>query len=445
MENNLPKLNKQKPVWNGQMFFDMEPIIRSMQKIILRQTTRIPADNHINIRFIKEFEYSSNWAEIMTSWLSNDSRFFRIPHGKLPVHHNPEAIRDLYKIENQLASAPFSQLNGFECRKIVERMKHFKVTDIDDSLLDAIYDAGNWVISESITEENCRRELEMTQDSIQRAELFMIMGNDVQAYREFVNITPEESSNPENALALVNLVERYESPKSAIRILRKWFLLEIILHPLPFDLVFDLLTDRKKVESSPRTRYLQSLLLQSETMSPKDLYNQLLLVIPSNTLIKPNLQDVDRRLKSFGLSLESMDLVLDENESVNICALLGGVTDQLLHLSDLAHRAKKEKLAVKALERAILSCFVLINLPENLTACSDALESCTKHMIINDYLNDFHDLMEEFFDDSAISCNHHLIEKQIAALGKLARHKVTDYYQEESDGMPGMPRKHGYN
>ncbi len=125
-------------------------------------------------------------------------------------------------------------------------MRHFKITEIDDSLIEAMYEACNWVVVESITEENCRRELQTTQDAVQRAELYMMMGNDVEAYREFKNITPEESSNPDNTLTLVDLVERYENSKSAVRLLRKWFLLEIVLHPLTYDLVSDLLSERKK-------------------------------------------------------------------------------------------------------------------------------------------------------------------------------------------------------
>jgi hypothetical protein len=445
MKNDLPKLNKHVTDSSSHTIPDMETIVRHLQKAILRQASRIPSDNHISIRFVKEFEWSSNWAETIASWLGNDSRFYRTSAGKLPDHHNPDAVFDLYKIENRLSSLPFSELTRAECLRVVERMKHFHLADIDDLTLDAMYDASNWVISESITEENCLRELELTHDSIQRAELYMIMGNDVEAYREFKSITAEESSNPENALALVNLVERYDNPKSAIRILRKWFLLEIVLHALPFDLVFDLLTDRKKTEPSPRTRYLQSLLLKSESMTQKELHNHLMLVMPSGINVKPDLKDIDNRLKCFGLSLESMDLVLDENESVNICALLDGVTDQLLHLADLARRAKKEKLATKSLERAILCCFVLMNLPDDSTACFDGFQTCAKSMVIDEYLDDLNDLMEELFVPPETTYHHRLIEKQIIALGKLARRKVSDFYQEKSDGMPGVPRKHGYH
>lgn len=444
MENNLPKINKKQSIEPGFHPPDVESIIRDFQLRILRHASRIPEDTRVCMQLVREFEWSSNWAESLATSLENDSRYLFRPEGHFPRCHEPETLIHLFQNENRLVSASLSQLKEEERAGMVERLKHYRITDIDNDLLNALYEACNWVIAESITEENCLRELETAQDAIHRAELFMMMGNDVEAYREFKNITPEESSNPDNTLILVDLFERYDSARAAIRILRKWFLLEIILHALPFDLVFDILSDRKKMDPSPRLRYLQTILLHSEEMSPDELRDHLILVMPAETTIIPDPADVDKRLKLFGLSLNSMDLVLDENESINLNSLLAGVIDQLLHLADLARGAGNEKLAVKALERAILGCFVLLTMPE--TDCDDfsGLEdSLFTHRIVGDYLDDIGEILDDLCVSSPSITQYPWIDRQITTLRNLIKKQAVDSILEEPDGMPGLPRKHG--
>lgn len=448
MEKNLPKLNRQRTTGNELKLTDFESIIREYQLKILKRTSHVAADGRVSIRMVREFEWAANWAETLADSLEKDSRYLHTPGLILPGYHNPEAVTDLLSTEDRLSSIGSSQLSEEDCFGVIDRMRHFRVTEIDDNLLNSLYDACNWVVMEAITEENCLKELQTTQDAVQRAELYMMMGNDVEAYREFKNITPEETSNPDNTLSLVDLVERYEGAKSAIRLLRKWFLLEIVLHPFTFDLVADLLSERKKLEPSPRIRYLQSILIHSPEMSEEELREHMLLVLPSDMILNPDPLEIDRRLEMFGLNMQSLDLSLDENEPINTYPLIANITEQLLHYADLARSSNNIKLCLKTLERAILGCFTLLNLQEPLVndpvACDDPDVFLT-HQVIMDYLDDMEDILEEvmFFLDSDIQQQN--IISQINALRTLIQKRSAENLQGESNGMPGLPREHGRN
>ncbi|MGB3977118.1 MAG: hypothetical protein WBM02_04935 [bacterium] len=442
MENKLPRINKKQLFESSYFLFDIEPVVRDLQLRILRWTSQIPENKRVNLPFVQEFEWSSNWAESIVTSLDGDSRYLYRPEIRLSGGHEPEAITSLFHNENQLIPKSASRLKMEELTGIVERLKHYQVTDIDHNLIDALYEACNWVVAESITEENCLRQLKTARDTVHRAELYMMMGKDVEAYREFKSITPEERGNPDNTLILVDLLERYDSARAAIKTLQRWFLLEIILHPLPFDLVYDLLSDRKKIEPSPRMRYLRSILAHSETMSPDELNDHLFLVIPSEMSIIPDPVEVDKRLNMFGLNLNSMDLILDDHEPINLYTLLAGVTDQLLHLADLARNSKNERLAATALERAILACFALMNMPEtdsNRLIEPDNYDVVLTHQVLNDYLDEIIEIYDDLCTKSPSGFKYIALDKLIASLKNQIKKQVTDNILEESDGMPGLP------
>ncbi len=442
MENKSSRINKKQAFEFSFFLYDIEPVIRDFQVRILRQISQIPENNRVNLSVVQDFEWSSNWAEILVASLDGDSRYLYRQEIHLPGNHEPDAIISLFNDENQLIPRSASQLKKEEHVGIVERLKHFKVTHIDHDLVDALYEASNWVIAESITEETCLRQLKTARDTVHRAELYMLMGNDVEAYREFKSITPEERGNPDNTLILVDLIERYDSARAAIKILLRWFLLEIILHPLPFDLVYDLISDRRKIEPSARLRYLRSILIHSDNMSPDELNDHLLLVMPSETTIVPDPVEVDKRLNLFGLNLNSMDLVLDDHESINLYTLMAGIIEQLLHLADLARGSNNEKLAATALERAVLACFTLMNMPEtdsNSLIELDSYEYIFAHQVLTDYLDEITEIYEDIRMKSRSSSKFNLIGKLIASLQNLIKKQAVDNILEESDGMPGLP------
>lgn len=423
--------------------------VKELQRRILKRTAQIPDDNRITIKFVREFELAGNWAEVLSSELENDSVYRSGPGSMLPGNHNPEQILQLYRKENTLSQCDESQmLSQSDKQRVSERLRHYRLKAVDSAIIDVMYDACNWVVIDAITEENCLRELAKAQDSVQRAELLMMMGRDVEAFREFSQISPEEINNPENALALVELVERYESPKSALKILKRWFLLEIVLHSLPFDLVGDLISDRKQLELSPRVRYLQSILLHTHEMKLHEITQQLTLVLPDQTEVIPELTDVNLRLKRFGLSMKRLDLMLDEGMPVNLFTLMSNLTDQLIHAAELARHVNNSKFAVQALERAVLSCFVLLNLPES---SPDAFMEFFDHIdeqqltgqMVLETLDDIEELLEEIliFIDSDIQ--HHMLGVQIAALRRYIKRLNNSSQIGNSDGLSSMPGKYG--
>ncbi|MCD4655280.1 hypothetical protein K8T06_15265 [bacterium] len=442
MEKNWPYTDNALPL-NGELSFNSNTdLIRDMQYRIMRRCSHIPRDGRITIRFIREFEWASNWAETLAADIDSDSTYQTGPGLLLPNVHNPEQILDLYRMDDSLTTTGLSQILTTDERvKVLERLKHFKLSEVDSSVIDALSEACNWVIMESFTEENCLRELAFAEDSVHRAELFMMMGNDVEAFREFKKITADEISNPENALALVELMERYESPKAALKVLKRWFLLEIVLHPLPFDLVYDLIPNRKTPEPTPRVRYLQSILLHSREMDLTNLHHQLLLVLPQQSTQKPELTDVNNRLRKFGLSMNRLDLILDESTPVNLYTMMSSLSEQLIHTADLARNINNAKLAIKALERAVLANFVIVNLPKPLF--SDFLEPMVNdhhltHHVILDSLDEIEELLEEILVFIGSDIEHYLLSKQISSLRDYIKRLDSANITENSSGMSSM-------
>jgi len=442
MEKNWADIKKVTPIYNDFDFSSAADPAKDIQNLIMRQSTHIPEDGRINIRFIKDYEWAANWAESLL--LSFEDSTYQTNSGfLLPTQHESDEIRSLYELDDNLATTGLTPVLTMDERlKVSERLKHFKLSVIDNSLIEALSEACNWIILEAFTKENCLRELEMAENSVHRAELFMMMGNDVEAYREFKKISPEEFSNPENALTLVDLIERYENTKSALKVLKRWFLLEIVLHPIPFDLVYDLIPDKKILEPSPRVRYLKSLLLHSREMDLNDLNRQLFLVLPNKSTQKPELADVNNRLKKFGLSMDQLDLVLDESTPVNLFTMMTGLSEQLIHTADLARSLNDFKLAIKALERAVLANFIIINLPKPIY--SDALEPISTdnqftNRVILDSLSEIEEQMEELLFFSDLEIEYHLLRKQIECLRSYIERLGTSNIMENSNGMSSMP------
>lgn len=425
---------------------EFNEILRNMQVSIMRRSCHIPEDGRVSIQLIREFEWASNWAETLVDSLEGDSIYPDIASVPGMGDHHIDQILAVYDEENALSSVGMNQtLTPAERFRIADRLRHYTVTAIDHAVLDAIFDACNWVIVESITEENCLKELASAQDAVQRAELYMLMGNDVEAYREFIKISQEEISNPENALALVNLVERYENPKAALKILRRWFLLEIVLHALPFDLVCDLIPDRKKKDPSARVRYLQSILLHSGTMTDDELMQHMWLVLPHQSVLKPDLDDVERRLKWFGLSMDRLDLMLDDDVPVNLFTMMSSLMEQLVHMAELAKSIENPKLGISALERAVLMGFVMIQLPEPVV--DDSFEQMISDLnltsqIVLDTLEEIEEVLEDLVTFSDADLQSQFLVKQIEALRRLLKQKQGAGVMGKSDGVSGLSRKH---
>lgn len=447
MKNNNPRSNSNKSLDDPSSTDGAVDQLRDVQLRIMRRSCRIPGDGRVNVQLIREFEWSANWADVLINALDGDSVYPSDSGIILPHLHDPESIVQKYNTDNHLTATDTSQVLAADERlRVVDRLRHYSVNQIDGALLDAVFEACNWVVVESITEENCLRELAGTEDAVQRAELFMLMGNDVEAYREFRKISREEVSNPENALALVNLVERYESSKAAMKILKRWFVLEIVLHALPFDLVCDVIADRKKKGPSPRVRYLQSILFNAEKMDRDELKRHLVLVMPRKSTHIPNLGDVDRRLKWFGLSMDRLNLMLDDSIPINLHTMMTTLTDQLIHIADLAKNTNNVRLAIQALERAVLANFVLLHLPDPSAddTFSGTFEDAglTLQMAL-DNLDDIEDMTDEIltFIDSDVKYN--ALIREIQALRGLIQKLNAARTMKESDGMPGMSRKYG--
>ncbi len=181
-------------------------------------------------------------------------------------------------------------------------------------------------------------------------------------------------------------------------------------------------------------------------MTHEDLKQHMMLVLPSELFLIPDPAEIDRRLGMFGLNMQSMDLTLEENEPIDIYSLVASVTEQLLHYAELARNSNNVKLALKALERAVLGCFALLNMPEPISdqdSIFEDTEGLFTHRVIQDYLDDMEDLLEEIllFLDSDVQ--HHALNSQITALRALIERHSAESLMEDPNGMSGMPRNHG--
>ncbi len=268
-------------------------------------------------------------------------------------------------IQEKLIPRPVSYIPGIELvSEVVNALKEFTFDDIDESVVLAIDEACETAWQQNELEQRCLSELEDTHDSVQRAKLYLEMGRDEEAQRAFKQITRDEIRNPENALDLVDLIERYQGKGHAIHALKRWFLFEIVLHPIIFDLVSDLLLSGRHFKNNVRIDHLQSILMFARQLPIEKIREEMILALPQQFTFFANTDDVDQRLKVLGVNLQNMDIELDITEEICFYSLLTDIGTQLYRLAELASQSNREMLALLTIERSILADLLITFLPE---------------------------------------------------------------------------------
>jgi hypothetical protein len=291
-----------------------------------------------------------------------DSVYRLIEMDHLPFLVPNESITEC--IEETEVIKPVASIPGIDdIVKVVDDLKQFQVNAIDDELLLALDSACESIWNQREIELRCKEQLEETDDAVQRAMIFLEMGKEDEARSEFQKISSEEILNPENALDLVELSERFQNKESALRSLRRWFVLSIALHPLTFDLIADVIFPGLISIGVIRLDHLRKILSRSDIDSVDILRKNIELSLPAQTAFLPDQIDVESRLKIMGLNLSDLNLNLEDEEEICLYTLLTELTSNLNRFASLANETNFRKAALNALERCVLGSLVLLFLP----------------------------------------------------------------------------------
>lgn len=278
---------------------------------------------------------------------------------------------DLLQILTQLNEPrPLNTIPGVsDVVAVAADLKDFEWTGINEDLVIALDAACENVWQRREVEERCTTQLEDTDDAIQRATIYLEMGREADAFSEFQKISKEEIANPENALDLVDLVERYQSKPAALTILKRWFLSEIILHPIAFDLFADVLMSNLMLRPSVRISYLREMLENARFEPFEAIRERIQIAMPALIDFPVDRAEIDERLGILMLTAQDLAINPDdyeENDTIDFYEYLMSLCEQAHHLAVLALQTGNRKMALNVIERLVLSCLVLVALPERI-------------------------------------------------------------------------------
>jgi hypothetical protein len=315
----------------------------------------------INQSIVRTFIQVCHVASHLERMTHSDS-IYAAQSSKLPMALPGEMI--LTKLQEMMTLPLAKNIPGMDdIPAVTQKLSKKQVTDIDKSFVLDLDEACDQIWNVRETEQRCERQLQETEDALQRASLLLEMGRESDALREFQRITPDEIRNHENTLDLVELIERFQGKNAALRTLKQWFICEICLHPLVFDLVADILFPGLRLKKSSRINYLKDILFNKRMLPLNKLKSLMVLLCPCETHFIPDRADVETRIGMFGITPDSIDFPYSEKDSICFYSLLTNVCAQLNHLANLSFQLDHRISALMAVDRSILGSLLLLFLP----------------------------------------------------------------------------------
>jgi len=234
---------------------NMQILLNLFKQIWVDQTPQYATPS-----FIRSFLQTYQISEIMSDIIHGDSLFL---YPLTPSHRLPSVTSE--ELENLNGGSEQSLdleelIDTDTVFDILIELESYQINAIDETLIMVLDEAFQEVQRKSEIQERCATQLEETQDAVQRAMLFLEMENEKEALAEFKKVSYSELLNPDNALDLISLIEKFQSKHSAFESLKRWFLLECVLHPITHDLISGLVSKRSKLKKSHRFIYLRKLL-----------------------------------------------------------------------------------------------------------------------------------------------------------------------------------------
>ncbi|MBN1550617.1 hypothetical protein JW979_04070 [bacterium] len=333
-------------------------IVKSLLKLAIGKPYKVD----ITPSFLKLFLQTCDISNIFEHIIHADSTYNAesYPHANNTLPN--DALMELLNDHDK--PTPVNNLPGIDdVEDVAELLKGMTKRVISESLIVDIDSAWETTWQRIETETRCCEQLEETSDAIQRAALFLEMGKEKEAYNEYQKISSEELHNPDNMLDLVELTERFQSKSAAMQILRRWFILQIVVHPLTYELIADILLPGTSNKNSIRRDFLTSILVQPESIDLNELYEKMTLIIPAETQVPLDFPEIEIRLQKLGIKYLDLNDFFSEDDSVCFYALLTNICSQLNHLATLAFQTDHRLTALLAIERCILCSLVLLCLP----------------------------------------------------------------------------------
>ncbi|MBN1356608.1 hypothetical protein JXA40_10145 [bacterium] len=335
-------------------------IVTSLMKLAL--SDRLPVK--LNADIVRTFMQVCHMASFFERMIHADSAYAgysaQIPM-TLPSDMVIDAMREMMKLPATL------ELPGIDTiPAVLQRLNNLSIKTVDKNLVLNLDEACDQIYSLRETEKRCERQLDETHDSLQRAALLLEMGRESEAYTEFQQISQEDIRNNGNTLDLVDLIERFKGKAPALRALKQWFIFEISLHPVTFDLVADILFPGLRLDKAKRVEFLKRILFSERVRELEDLKNLMTLVLPFQDEFIPDKAEVETRMQKFGLQFQNMDFMPEDGEPICFYSLLTNICSQLNRLANLLLQADHRISALMAIDRCIIASLVLLFLPPRL-------------------------------------------------------------------------------
>ena len=335
---------------------------------LLRQALKDNDSYEITPGFVQQFLQVCDLAAVCEQQINGDSTYRFFDTSDLPPVIPREELLTLLGQLNE--PRPLHLIPGVsDIAAVAADLKDYEWTGINEDLVIALDAACENVWPRREVAERCTTPLQDTDDAIQRASIYLEMGRESDAFAEFQKISKEEIANPENALDLVELVERYQSKAAALTILKRWFVSEIILHPVAFDLFADVILGNQTVRPSVRIAFLRET-LENARFEPFDsIRERMQIALPSRIDFPIDRQSIDERLAALMLTAQDLAINLEDYEDtdrIDFYEYLMAICEQTHHLAILSLQTGNRKMALNIIERLVLACFILIALPERI-------------------------------------------------------------------------------
>ena len=315
----------------------------------------------LNANLVRMFIQVCHMSSFLERMLHADSTYSAYPP-ELPMAL-PEGMV-LETLQDLMNPSPTDQLPGVDdIPAVLQRLSQQTVETIDDNFVLNMDEACDQIWNLRETEKRCEQQLEETHDSLQRAALLLEMGRENESYREFQKISQEDIRNNGNTLDLVDLVERFQGKNAALRALKQWFISEICLHPITFDLVADILFPGLRMSKSKRVDFLKNILFNARDLPLEKLRDTMTLMLPSQQEFVLDRSEVESRTRIFGINPQIVDILCEDTEPVCFYNLMTNICSQLNRLANLMLQIDHRISALMAVDRCIIGSLILLFLP----------------------------------------------------------------------------------
>ncbi len=370
MAENRMQMMENWPVFNKAVY-DREGNQFQLVLNLMKWAYTGPLPGRVDADFIGLFRKMCELAAEFDMIIYDDSRFYPDSLSNLtfcpPYYYIAPALN---RMNQRSVGGKTQEKENFDA--VLKLLSDRTFSKIDSQLILDIDDAIEQVWHAEEIRSRCEMELKDNPDPVQRAALYLEMGDEIRAHSEFKRITSEDLQNPESLLDLVDLFDHFVGKVQAIRILKDWFITQFAKHSIAMELMADALFPGFGPRNNPRLEYLRDMFFFSQDCSTRYLRDSLLLVFPRAHTFTVDQAEADRICRCFGLQRKMEWNLFAESDPVNFVEFLSEACFELNHLATLLIQTKQFNTALMCLERSTIVSFLLLFAPKSDSGNTDS-------------------------------------------------------------------------